>query len=211
MAMTVRDRIIGDIEPRATDVRYPPCNDLPIGRFQAGRRASLLQRTGRGSACAPLPASAGSLEVQVMEDEQKARMALLLRRQARSRRTPVLVEAWRNRAVQVSALSSERSEELVQWLRANWRMPDQHVTHVDQHIAQVVGSNDAVLAVDFWQWEEAIPLIVPTGGLLRNVEYLRELYVHGYLIADQLLSRGLLVNFDEEVEGAEVSQIGNWP
>ena len=68
---------------------------------------------------------------------------------------------------------------------------------------------DAVLVADFWRWDEAITVLVPASSLLHLKHRLLEIYPDGFLAVDQLMTKALLVDFDDHAEGAEIATIGS--
>jgi hypothetical protein len=80
---------------------------------------------------------------------------------------------------------------------------------LEQHLESVVRDLDAAVVLDFWKWDEAVALIVPTDGLLRVAGRLNTIYPDGFLVADQFMRRALLVNFDDPIDGAEIAEIGD--
>jgi hypothetical protein len=142
-----------------------------------------------------------------MDDEKRARLSLLLKRQARASRVPGILEAWRSCGVPATALNHERAEQLIDWVKANWRRPDQRVADSTEYIKQLAASLDVVLFLDFWQWDEAVGVLVPARSALRVSHRLRDIYPDGFLAADQGMSRALVVDFDDHVDGAEIAWI----
>lgn len=120
-----------------------------------------------------------------------------------------MLESWRSRGVPASALTDERSEQVIGWLRANWREPQGPIADVEHHLQLLTEGVDAVVVLDFWRWDDAVAVLVPVSGLLRITHGLREIYPDGFLAADQSLSKGLLVDFDEHVQGAEIAEISD--
>ena len=156
----------------------------------------------------PLQTCRADLE-DSMDDQKRARLATLLHRQTRAGRTPEMLEAWRNLGVRATALSHERSEQVIGWLRANWREPDQLVVDLERHLAPATESLDAIAVLDFWRWDEAVAVLVPASSLLGTARRLQEIYQDGFLAVDQLISTGLLVDFDEHVVGARIALVGS--
>jgi hypothetical protein len=142
-----------------------------------------------------------------MDDQKSARLSLLLKRQARARRVPGTLEAWRNCGVAATVLDDERAEQLIAWVKAHWHQPDRSVEGAEQHLKLLADGLEALLILDFWQWDEAVGVLVPTVSTVRIAHSLRSIYPDGYLAADQLLCRALVVNFDDRAEGAEIAWI----
>jgi hypothetical protein len=143
-----------------------------------------------------------------MDDQDKARLTELLQRQKRKASLPAVRRAWEKRGVAIAPLSDDRHKELVAWLRANWPSTLEPVTGIHSDLSKVVGGHDFMILMDFWGWEEAVAALVPAKALSRTEQYLREIYPDGFLIADQQLKSGLLVNFEDKI--IEVSRLGSW-
>lgn len=143
-----------------------------------------------------------------MDDDEKARLAKLLQRQQRKTRAPAMLRVWGENSVSVTSLPDDRHEELVSWLRANWDPPHEAVADVGDHLRAIIGEEDLVVVMNFWDWDEAVAVLAPAKGLLRIKGRLRQIYADGLLIADQRLRSALLVDFDDHADGAEVSVIG---
>ena len=142
-----------------------------------------------------------------MDEEKRTRLSLLLKRQARKRRVPGILEAWRSCSVRATALSHERAEHFTDWVKANWRSPDERVADSGQCIRQMAAGLDALLFLDLWHWDEAVGALVPARSALRVTSRLRVIYPSGFVAADQALSRALVVDFDDHVDGAEMAWI----
>jgi hypothetical protein len=141
-----------------------------------------------------------------MDNQQRARLSTLLQRQQRKLRTPSVLDAWRKRGIAVSAVNDERCEQVVGWLRTNWTQPTTPSDDLQNELETLARDANALLVVDFWQWDEAVAVLVPAGGLLRTASELRQIYPDGFMVADQGLSAALLVDFDD-VDGSQVATI----
>jgi hypothetical protein len=144
-----------------------------------------------------------------MDDHDRARLAKLLQRQQRKARTPAVLRAWEKNGVSVKLLPDDRHEELVSWLRANWDPPHEAVADIGDHLRTIIGEEDLVIVMNFWDWDEAVAVLAPATGLLRIKSKLRQIYPDGLLLADQRLRSALIVGFDDHADGAEVSMIGS--
>jgi len=142
-----------------------------------------------------------------MDDQQRARLSTLLQRQQRKLRTPSVLDAWLERGIPVSAVNDEKCEQMIGWLRTNWRQPDTPSIDLKSQLETLTRNADALLVVDFWQWDEAMAVLVPAGGLLRTIDKLREIYPDGFMVADQSVSVAVLVDFDDHVACAQVATI----
>lgn len=143
-----------------------------------------------------------------MDEDEKKRLAKLLQRQQRKTHAPATLHVWEENGVSVTSLPDDRHEELVSWLRANWDPPHEAVADIGGHLKAIIGEEDLVIVMNFWDWDEAVAVLAPAKGLLRIKGKLRQIYPDGLLIADQRLSSALLVDFDDQADGAAVSVIG---
>lgn len=143
----------------------------------------------------------------MMDQKDQARAWTLKRRQARKVRVPAALKAWTELGIAAVALGHERSEVVVTWLRANWREPDEQAGALRPLLEDLAVGLDAVIVLDFWQWDEAVAVLVPSAGLLRIVDRMREIHPDGFLATDPLLTKGLLVDFDDEVRKMGVARI----
>ncbi len=143
-----------------------------------------------------------------MEDQDKKRLAQLLLRQKRRIRAPALLRAWEENGVGVTLLTDEDHEALVLWLRAHWSKSHQAVTDIGAHLAAICAAENLMIIMNVWDWDKAVAVLVPTEDLLRTQQGLRQIYPDGFLVADQRLRSGLLVDFDDHTASAEVSVIG---
>lgn len=141
-----------------------------------------------------------------MDEQQRARLSTLLQRQQRKLRTPIVMDAWRRLGIAVSAVNDERAEQIVGWLRTNWTQPTTPSADLQNELETLTRDADALLVVDFWQWDEAVAVLVPAGGLLRTANELHQIYPDGLMVADQRLSAALLVDFDD-VDGTQVATL----
>lgn len=64
--------------------------------------------------------------------------------------------------------------------------------------------------MDFWAWNDAVVVLAPANALIGITGALKTICPDGFLVADQTLSRGLLVDFDE-IDGARMSLIETEP
>ena len=137
----------------------------------------------------------------------QARKALLLQRNNRRLRTPAIRSAWRSFGIITSAMTDERCERLIAWLRANWRQPHQPETQLQQRVKAFARGRDTAIVLDFWEWDEAVALIVSSAGLGRMAVHMGTIYPSGFLIIDQQLTSGLLVDFDDQ-DGTQIAELG---
>jgi hypothetical protein len=142
-----------------------------------------------------------------MGDSEKARLLELRQRQERKRRTPAVLRAWNGCGVVAAALAQDRQEEVASWLRQRWRAPTEPVANLHDSLASILEGEDLAILMDFWEWGEAVAVLVPSAGLLRTKDRLREIYPEGFLVVNQHLSRALLVDFDDHSRGAEIALI----
>src|SRR5579859_4022471 len=141
-----------------------------------------------------------------MDDARRARKALLLQRNNRRLRMPAIRSAWRSFGITTSALDDERCEQLIAWLRAYWRKPRQPETQLQQRIKAFSRGRDTVVVLDFWQWDEAVALIVSSAALGRVAARMSTIYPSGFLVVDQPVTRGLLVDFDDQ-DGTQIAEL----
>jgi hypothetical protein len=143
-----------------------------------------------------------------MDDLDRRRLNALLQRQTRLGRTPRFVAAWREHGVPVTAMNDERSEYLISWVREHWRQPDELISDLEPHLQLATEGHDVLLVLDFWSWDTAVALLVPTIGLRRTSPHLRKIYPDGFMVVDQALSRAMLVDFDDAVSSTAIAEIG---
>ena len=143
-----------------------------------------------------------------MDGHDETRLAELLQRQKRKSHAPAILRAWADRGATATLLADSQHAELISWLRANWRQPDQSVAEIHGHVSAVVGRQHFVIVANFWEWDEAVAILVSATDVLRIENKLRQIYPDGFLIVDQHLQSALIVDFDDHAGGAEVSMIG---
>lgn len=144
-----------------------------------------------------------------MDDHEKTRLAKLLWRKQRRHRTPDVLRAWEQQGLCATSLPDDRQEELVLWLRTNWVLPHHTVADVGDHLSAIVGGEDFMIVMNFWDWDSGVAVLAPAQGLLGIKSKLRQIYPDGFLVADQRSQSGLIVDFDDHADGAEVSVIGS--
>jgi hypothetical protein len=81
------------------------------------------------------------------------------------------------------------------------------VPDIDGHLVELTLGRGPLLVMDIWSWDDAVGVIATVEGLHRLGSKLREIYPDGLLLADPDLSKALLVDFDEGVEGADIAVI----
>jgi hypothetical protein len=146
-----------------------------------------------------------------MDQPRRSRLDTLLLQNRRRRRAPVLIEACERIGVSATAVSDERFDEVLSWVRAVWKQPRQEVDDLEGYITSFIDGMDEVIIMDFWAWDKAIVLVVSADELAINKSRIQTIYPDGLLFADLALSRALIVHFDSHDHYTNISLVGPEP
>jgi hypothetical protein len=129
-----------------------------------------------------------------MDEDDKKRMAHLLRKNHRKNLVPSIVQKWAARGVSASPLSDERQQRLLVDLRAWPRSDYRPLTDLRDALVDFLDDLSLVVVIDFDVKAEPA-LLLPARSMSRSEEDLRDIYPDGFLLVRD--GGALTVEFEE--------------
>ena len=131
-----------------------------------------------------------------MDEDDKKRMAHLLRRNHRKNLVPGIVQKWAARGVSASPLSDERQQGLLGDLRTWPRSDYRPLTDLRAALVDFLDDLSLIVVIDFDVNTEPA-LLLPVRSMSRSEEDLRDIYPDGFVLVRD--GGALTVEFEERL------------
>ena len=129
-----------------------------------------------------------------MDEDDKKRMAHLLRKNHRKTLVPSIVQKWAARGVLASPLSDERQQGLLGDLRTWPRSDYRPLSDLRAALVHFLDDLSLIVVIDF-DVDAEPALLLPVLSMSRSEEDLRDIYPDGFLLVRE--GAALAVEFEE--------------